>query len=146
MKSSFVDIYNNRLVLNAQHEEIGAIGFIKFPIQNSGYGLLIHELSHHWCFDTPVGSAISSIAYEIQHILMQGFDRYQRYKLRLQELILAYERISEVLTPISEGIAHFAEFDLGFCKEEELRELGFLDTALSFGPHGYEGHQISSSC
>lgn len=74
--------------------------------------LFLHEATHHWCFITPVGSAIAALILRArQHaaMLAEGADDSVIEAL-LNDLVRARAAMM-YLRPFAEGLACFAEFD-----------------------------------
>ena len=66
----------------------------------------LHETTHHWCFDSPVCSALALTrlrAYHYQSIKASG---------AAWDHLSGYRTVERLLHPIAEGMALFAEFDL----------------------------------
>lgn len=71
----------------------------------------LHEMTHHWCFDSYVGIALSILKTRIYYgiaALEAGRD-YE--ELDVLDDIVRYQAVTEFLRPVSEGIALFAEHD-----------------------------------
>ncbi|KAA8880318.1 hypothetical protein F3087_42015 [Nocardia colli] len=68
----------------------------------------LHEFTHHWCFHSAVGFAITGLQYRMTRAALSGeasaVDRIQRDAV-------AYQTVTAVLRPLIEGLALFAEFD-----------------------------------
>jgi hypothetical protein len=74
--------------------------------------LFFHEITHHWCFQSCVGSALTLLR-EQTYLLLRGCEIQLQNKAEraLQETIFRYEATRHMLMPWIEGIAQFAEFD-----------------------------------
>jgi hypothetical protein len=104
---TFVDLISNTVVL----EEIDfAKHYAKIFSQSllqHALGPALHELTHHWCFDSPVGSTLALLKLESNHAIFTGrsqrdvFDPFARLRIATQ-----------ILRPIAEGLALFAELDM----------------------------------
>lgn len=76
---------------------------------------VVHESVHHWCFNTPVGIAMSlNYTRLTEHV----FTDPRPYRIR--KLLIRDRTMMEVLRPVMEGLACFAEFDV-FPDEGNLR-------------------------
>jgi hypothetical protein len=102
-----VDLVSNTVVL----EEIDFVThYAKISSQSfpqHALGPAVHELTHHWCFNSPVGSTLALLKLEIRHAIFTGtsqrdvFDPLWRLRIATQ-----------ILRPIAEGLALFAELDM----------------------------------
>ena len=94
---------------------------------------VLHEAVHHWCFNSPVGMALTLLRTELTEVAFQTVavrelaERYGRYSTALQ-----------LLRPLLEGIACFAEFDAypgaGNLRADPFSWLG----ALAFPRESYD--------
>lgn len=77
------------------------------------HGLTVmHELTHHWCFHSPFGSAIGALYTGISatagnSLLCESDD--EKWRIANGNIALAYA--TELWRPITEGLGLFAEFD-----------------------------------
>ncbi|WP_433664374.1 hypothetical protein ACQPW1_20910 [Nocardia sp. CA-128927] len=69
----------------------------------------LHEFTHHWCFHSAVGFAITGLQYRMARDALAGDDRALD---RIQRDAVAYQTVTAVLRPLIEGLALFAEFDV----------------------------------
>ncbi len=82
---------------------------------NKYLGDFLHELMHHWCFLSPVGTALSLLQMRARrnallHIIETS--EYPNNDLdKIAEDTLRYEAAIGVLRPLAEGLALFADFD-----------------------------------
>src|SRR6201992_141071 len=70
---------------------------------------LVHELTHHWCFNTAVSEALTLLYLKpiLRLADRRAIDRYQ-----MGADLLTYELAMGLLFPIIEGMALFTEFDV----------------------------------
>ncbi|MEV6560789.1 hypothetical protein AB0M22_34065 [Nocardia sp. NPDC051756] len=68
----------------------------------------LHEFTHHWCFHSAVGFAITGLQYRMTRAALSGDARAVD---RIQRDAVAYRTVTAVLRPLIEGLALFAEFD-----------------------------------
>ncbi|MFD6156316.1 hypothetical protein ACFWF7_25275 [Nocardia sp. NPDC060256] len=68
----------------------------------------LHEFTHHWCFHSAVGFAITGLQYRMARAALSGDERAVD---RIQRDAVAYQTVTAVLRPLIEGLALFAEFD-----------------------------------
>lgn len=77
----------------------------------------LHESTHHWCAGREVGAALGRLAGQIVlemsdlHDIADDSQTVERLD-RLGRLLFRYEAGKELLRPLSEGLALFAEFDI----------------------------------
>ncbi|WP_405163310.1 hypothetical protein OG203_44830 [Nocardia sp. NBC_01499] len=69
----------------------------------------LHEFTHHWCFHSAVGFAITGLQYRMTRAALSGDGRAVDW---IQRDAVAYHTVSAVLRPLIEGLALFAEFDV----------------------------------
>lgn len=92
-------------------------GLLESRLPNSTWPSIAHELTHHWCFLSPVGEALTHLYF--RPILewngsSGGASPHQIEKLqyRTGNDFITYEVAYGALWPIIEGMALFCEFDL----------------------------------
>lgn len=68
----------------------------------------LHEFTHHWCFHSAVGFAITGLQYRMTRAALSADARAVD---RIQRDAVAYQTVTAVLRPLIEGLALFAEFD-----------------------------------
>lgn len=96
----------------------------------------VHELTHHWCFLSPVGFALSMMqlrAHRSGVLLYNGVGDQQALRKRLLDDLLRCETTAIMLRPLAEGLALFAEFDAVSSKESSVRSLPSELVAAFFG-------------
>ena len=73
----------------------------------------MHEATHHWCFVSPLGKALSllylSVAKRALHWAATGDDALSQEAF---DDLCAYELAVSWLRPLNEGLAQFAEYDV----------------------------------
>jgi hypothetical protein len=116
---SFTDPVTNLTGLRHGNPEELASGLIKGRLPGTTWHLFIHELTHHWCFNTPVGHALS-VLYIRPFLELLDRDTFpaessdedagSRYISGLD--IVTYDMAMGLLFPILEGMAMFCEFDV----------------------------------
>lgn len=71
----------------------------------------LHEAAHQWCFASPVGATLAFMQTRVIHLATSAhFGRSVPVGAVLED-ILRIETARELLRPLAEGIAMFAEFD-----------------------------------
>jgi len=76
---------------------------------NSALPQFLHEFTHHWCFDSLVGSATAMTRMRAQRYALLS-PRSHSSQI-LGDLVRA-ETAERILQPLAEGLALFAEFDI----------------------------------
>src|SRR5262249_21945978 len=72
----------------------------------------VHELTHHWCFASPVGQALTLLHLEtLCQVASAGGSIQGANAERLLARVARYEQVVAGLRPIAEGMALFAEFE-----------------------------------
>jgi hypothetical protein len=84
-------------------------GFLIGPWPPHTVQPFIHELTHHWCFHSPVGLALALLRFRAR----RRSDPLASEEMRLQfDEMLTVDTMLELIRPISEGLALFAEYDM----------------------------------
>ena len=83
----------------------------------STFSSFIHEATHHWCFISPVGTALSFLylAAAKKVMVWMGTGDWSGAKQVLDDLF-AFEIAVSWLRPINEGLALFAEYDVRYSR------------------------------
>ena len=73
----------------------------------------LHEATHHWCFESSVGTALAVLQLRIHRAAVM-FEESRETQLthELAEALNRYETALAFLHPLDEGMALFAEFDI----------------------------------
>jgi hypothetical protein len=74
----------------------------------------LHELTHHWCFLSPVGFVLAVLQLRARRTGVQLYNRVgdaDALERRLADDVCRYEAAATILRPLAEGLALFAEFD-----------------------------------
>jgi hypothetical protein len=77
----------------------------------------LHEATHHWCFTSSVGTAIAILAMRGRVSALRAIEAStpqdaKMWELRAADDITRAEVALQLLRPLAEGMATFAEFDL----------------------------------
>ncbi|BBC32987.1 hypothetical protein SGFS_042810 [Streptomyces graminofaciens] len=109
---SFVDPVSNVAVLGPVTLRAHAAGLLEGRASPKLLGTFLHELTHHWCFLSPVGNAIAGLRMRAEHKLAQaGLDcDSESLESALRDLTIS-DTVVSLLRPYAEGLALFAEFD-----------------------------------
>jgi hypothetical protein len=111
---SWTDLITNVTLLgDAQVDDVPQLlGWFEGP--DKLLPAFLHEATHHWCFNSPVGYALSMLhlrmeRHAVLYVQADGTDA------RLADSVLEdanrYETAVAFLRPLAEGLALFAEFD-----------------------------------
>ena len=82
---------------------------LDFPL-----GLLpsfLHEITHHWCFMSPVGTTLALLRMRAYRIATFLRTNVHENHWNMLENILRQESTQELLRPLSESLSCFSEFD-----------------------------------
>jgi hypothetical protein len=105
------DLVSNHTVFKDQHYYRALVRGHDLPVET--FSSFIHEATHHWCFISPVGTALSllylSIAKKVLRWLVTGEE--DQLKEALDDRA-AFDIAVRWLRPLSEGLAQFAEYDV----------------------------------
>lgn len=95
--------------------------------------VFLHEATHHWCFNSPVGFALSLISLNNRDRLMKfGWDDSDKEDY-LATNEIRYQTAFSILAPILEGLSEFAEFDALPGKSKILSMPSFTAALFFFG-------------
>lgn len=83
-------------------------GFLVGPWPVHTIQPFLHELTHHWCFHSPVGLALALLRFRALRRLGQS----DSSAVELFDEMLTVDVLLELIRPISEGLAIFAEYDM----------------------------------
>jgi hypothetical protein len=73
----------------------------------------LHEATHHWCYNSPVGLALTTLQLRIHRAAATAkLENRSDAISTLAQLLTRYETAVAFLRPLDEGMALFAEFDL----------------------------------
>lgn len=89
-------------------------GFIVGPWPQEHAQSFLHELTHHWCFHSPLGTILSLIRGEALALVFHEEDRPigEQASADLFFGLATVDAILRFLRPLSEGLALFAEYDI----------------------------------
>lgn len=106
--ASWVDPVSNYAVISGIDFSRHMPEILEHKYPQSLITLYLHEITHHWCFDSPVGTVLAMIKYRAlrKAILAEG-----PVGEHLLSDLRPYETAMSLLRPLAEGLALFAEFD-----------------------------------
>ncbi|HEX7359705.1 MAG TPA: hypothetical protein VF283_04370 [Bryobacteraceae bacterium] len=84
-------------------------GFLTGPWPAYTIQPFIHELTHHWCFHSAVGLAVALLRFRA--LRRPAMSNREAAPLLFDEM-LTVDTMLELIRPISEGLALFAEYDM----------------------------------
>jgi hypothetical protein len=111
-RQSYTDPVTNRVVISGLDFESDLAGMTepgKYPQRL--FPTLLHEMVHHWCFHSLVGTVFSYLHLRARRTSFEltNFDMRCSFDVVLD--LLRYEAGISLMRPLAEGIALFAEFD-----------------------------------
>ena len=132
-RHSYTDPVTNRVMISGVSLDRDLAGMLmlgKYPQRL--LPTFLHEMVHHWCFHSPVGSVLSYLQLRARRnsllLLVESnhdsSDVEQSFDILLD--LLRYEAAINLMRPLAEGMALFAEFDA------EPGESAAISTPLSF--------------
>jgi hypothetical protein len=74
--------------------------------------VFLHELTHHWCFSSPVAFAIAGLVLRSRLEAFRAIENDSRPKDSIIVDLVRAETATFLLRPLAEGLALFAEFDV----------------------------------
>ena len=84
-------------------------GFVLGPWPAHAVQPFVHEFTHHWCFHSAIGLALALLRFRSLRRLPES---NQESNARLFDEMLTVDSMLEIIRPISEGLALFAEYDM----------------------------------
>src|SRR5262249_38516187 len=99
----------------------------------------LHELVHHWCFLSVVGSGLACLETRARLSMLEPLTagKPEREKLALED-VTRYETDRDFFRPLAEGLALFAEYDVlpyfgtnVISKPMQWLYLGFVSPAVA---------------
>ncbi len=99
---------------------------------------VMHEMTHHWCFFSPVGEVLALLKYRVRHALLATALGQEIDQMDVACDLVRYEVIEKALSPIIEGLALFMEHDAGatgsdavYCRPLHLFSVFILQNFLN---------------
>jgi hypothetical protein len=105
------DLVSNNTVFRKPEYYLGLLRGEALPVET--YSSFIHEATHHWCFNSPLGNALSLLYLSVAKRALRWActDDDELDKEALDDLFV-YHAAEKWLRPLSEGLAQFAEYDV----------------------------------
>lgn len=111
-KKAWIDLPTNITSLPSFSDASEVRSLIDKDIKPENALPLIHEMTHHWCFNSPVGMALSIVKNRLQeNIYRSASSNFGDETFDLIDDLIRYYTTIDYLKPFSEGLALFAEFD-----------------------------------
>lgn len=116
---SFVDPVTNLALISGVKLDRDLAGMLQAGRYPQQYlPAFLHELTHHWCFHSPVGTALALLQLRAQRCALlpspkkvRGGPASEDTAERATEDLVRYETAISLMRPFQEGLALFAEFD-----------------------------------
>lgn len=105
------DLVSNHTVFKDQEYYRALLQGQDLPVHT--FSSFIHEATHHWCFISPVGTALSLLYLSAARKALRWLNTndYSQFQEALDDLC-AFEVAVNWLRPLNEGLAQFAEYDV----------------------------------
>jgi hypothetical protein len=130
-RRSFINLISNSVELPELNElPIEALLNREFPVDM--ILPFLHEITHHWCFNSPVGLAQALLYGETIEMMMLSVQESGPTGLEVRDKFARYLILDDLLEPLYEGVAVFAEQNLTSLESEAASDLTLL-TGLHFG-------------
>jgi hypothetical protein len=106
-----IDIVSNHTVFREQEHYRALLRGHDLP--GHTFSSFIHEATHHWCFISPVGTALSLLYLSVARKALRWMTTEDESDLKsaLDDLC-AFEIAERWMRPLNEGLAQFAEYDV----------------------------------
>src|SRR5262245_1869458 len=106
-----IDLVSNHTIFRDPSHFRALIRGEDLPVES--YSSCIHEATHHWCFISPVGTALSLLYLSVAKRALRWLATGNQSKLHeAADDLLTFEAAVTWLRPLSEGLAQFAEYDV----------------------------------
>jgi hypothetical protein len=93
----------------------------------------LHEVTHHWCFDSIVGATIALLHMRARQTAFLTGCKSSNNWLKVLEDLIRVDAAVELLQPLAEGLAQFAEYDAQPGKSNYI-STPLLSALFCFGP------------
>ena len=112
-RRSWTDVTTNTVFLagtDVERDLPGLLSFGEAPVRLAAS--FLHEATHHWCYDSPVGYALAMLQLRIHRLALAiSAHPSSSASLELAGAANRYQAALAMLKPLDEGMALFAEFD-----------------------------------
>lgn len=109
--NAWIDLPTNFTSLPAFSSAADVKALMARQIPEQKASAFLHEMTHHWCFDTFVGLALTIVKTRILYNLAALESGEDVEYLDILDDTIRYQTTVELLRPIAEGLALFAEHD-----------------------------------
>src|SRR6266849_3795598 len=105
------DLVSNHIVFRDQESYRALLRNQDLPVHT--FSSFIHEATHHWCFISPIGTALSFLYLSVAKKALQWVSTGDEpTSHEAFNDLCAFEIAVSWLRPLNEGLAQFAEYDL----------------------------------
>jgi hypothetical protein len=107
------DLVSNHTVFTDPRCYAGMLRNESLPAQT--FSSFIHEATHHWCFISPVGTALSLLYLSVaMRALRWGVLGNEAERNQTLDDLCTFKIAVDWLRPLNEGLAQFAEYDVQY--------------------------------
>lgn len=138
---AFVDPYSSSTSIPGKHLGDTLAGFASRKVPLGQLPVFLHEVTHHWCFNSTVGISVAllSIRLRIEAARLSDGDLSVDCD-RLFCDLFKLRSVIDMMRPIAEGIALFAEHDVHSGSSEAFTLPAMLSAMF------FSGHHDSEDC
>lgn len=98
------------------------------PLSIETFSSFIHEATHHWCFTSPVGTALSFLYLSAAKQTLRVLERRSGNIDQALDDLCTFDIAVRFLRPLNEGLAQFAEYDVRPSETADLASPPLLGT------------------
>src|SRR4051794_13537017 len=100
--TAHVEFISNRTVFSSEDLARHWPGIVRFKLPIELIPAVLHETTHHWCFASPVGTALSALMLEAQRLALEPGRITQSGAKRIVSNHLTYNSVIELTRPLAE--------------------------------------------
>jgi hypothetical protein len=101
------DIVSNNILIQALWEPNGLNALLRGKLPRQTLPAFLHEVTHHWCFQSPIGATIAALRARSDETIWRAKTRDD--VTRAAVFRVEAETLGEIYRPLSEGLALFAQ-------------------------------------
>lgn len=106
-----IDLVSNHTVFRDPEHYHALLRGQDLPVET--FSSFIHEATHHWCFISPVGTALSFLYLSAAKRILRWLAKHDDSLLnQALDDLCTFEIAVKFLRPLNEGLAQFAEYDV----------------------------------
>jgi hypothetical protein len=98
------------------------------PLPVETFSSFIHEATHHWCFTSPVGTALSFLYLSAVKQTLRVLEKRSENLEQALDDLCTFDVVARFLRPLNEGLAQFAEYDVRPSETADLASPPLLAT------------------